>query len=469
MADINYPQHPVYIVDDEALTLQSMKIILTREGINNIVCTTKSEEVLEYISNHTITLLILDLIMPGVSGEEILSVVAEQYPEFPVIIITAADEVETAVQCMKNGAFDYFVKPIEKSKFLIAVKRALQFSALQFENLALRDSLYRKELTNPDKFKKIVTNNEKMFLLFKYVEAISETQFPVLITGETGVGKELFAEAIHNLSRRQGKYIKANIAGVEDTLFSDTLFGHKKGSYTGALEDRAGLIAEAKGGTLFLDEIGELSMQCQVKLLRLLESKEYTPLGSDHTNKTDARFIAATNRDLMELVNAGKFRKDLYYRLFTHRIHIPPLKERMDDVPLLFDYFLTKVADELEKKKPGVPKEVVTLLCLYDFPGNVRELQALVYNAFSMHKKGMLSTSSFSSIINPIDTSGENNEKDLSFLKKGDVKFVRQLPTLKQAEELLISEAMRLSNNNQSIASRILGISRQALNQRLNK
>jgi DNA-binding NtrC family response regulator len=469
MTDIRYPQYPVYIVDDEFQALESMKIILSREGIKHIAATTESQEVLDFIAHNRISLLILDLIMPGISGEEILAHVSEKFPEIPVIIITAENEVETAVTCMKSGAFDYFVKPIEKNKFVIAVKRALQFSSLQFDNMALKESLFRKELASPEVFAKIITNDEKMHILFKYMEAIGGTSLPVLITGETGVGKELFSEAIHRISGRKGKYVKANIAGLDETLFSDTLFGHKKGSYTGALHDRPGLIAEARGGTLFFDEIGDLSPQCQVKLLRLIESKEYTPLGSDRVQKTDVRFIAATNKDLLLLVNEGSFRKDLYYRLCTHRIHIPPLRERKNDILLLFNHFLSKAAEELNKKKPAVPGEVFTLLGLYDYPGNVRELQAMTYNALSAHKKGILSTSHFNSII---ETPGrEMNERagSLDFLKQGHTEFVHQLPTLKQAEELLIAKAMRLANSNQSIAAKILGISRQALNQRLHK
>jgi transcriptional regulator with PAS, ATPase and Fis domain len=235
------------------------------------------------------------------------------------------------------------------------------------------------------------------------------------------------------------------------------------------LHERAGLLEEAKGGTLFLDEIGDLSPSSQIKLLRLLESKEYIPLGADRPKKTDARFIAATNKDLSVIVKDGSFRKDLYYRLCTHRVYIPPLRERMCDVPLIFDHILTEVSKELNKKKPKVPKEVFALLCMYNFPGNVRELRSLVYNALSTHKKGILSTSCFAHILTANTDECTGQEKTFDFLKKQDMEFVCQIPTLKEAEKLLISEAMHLANDNQSIAAKILGISRQALNQRLHK
>lgn len=317
-------------------------------------------------------------------------------------------------------------------------------------------------------FEKIVTKNKKLLSIFHYIESIAQTSQPVLITGETGVGKELIAKSIHPLSGRKGRFLTVNVAGLDDSVFSDTLFGHAKGAFTGADHVRHGLIGHSEGGTLFLDEIGDLSSLSQVKLLRLIQEGEYMPLGIDEIKKTDVRIVLATNRDLWSLQRAGKFRKDLNFRIRTHHINIPPLREHMDDIPLLVNYFLDKTADILGKKMPNPPAELFKLLQGYSFPGNVRELQTMIFDAVSINDTKTLSLEFFKTRIKEalINNKGEwKNNKD----ETPPVLFSEKLPTIKQATELLVEEAMKRANYNQSAAAKILGVSQQALSKRIKK
>ena len=321
-------------------------------------------------------------------------------------------------------------------------------------------------IKKPEAFAEIITNSKEMLSIFIYIESIAQSSQPVLITGETGVGKELIARSIHSLSGLKGRFITVNVAGLDDNLFSDALFGHIKGAFTGADKVRRGLVEKASGGTLFLDEIGDLSPASQVKLLRLLQEGEYLPLGQDEPKKTDVRIVAATNQDLWELQEAGKFRKDLNFRLRIHQIHVLPLRERKDDIPLLVDHFLDEVTRTLKKKKPTLPKELFKLLGTYSFPGNVRELQAMVFDAVSRHKARILSLKVFKSHIarekkyRIVSTEVELKETAL-------LTFSNNLPTIKQATQLLVDEAMKRAEGNQSIAAGMLGVSHQALSKRL--
>jgi transcriptional regulator with PAS, ATPase and Fis domain len=285
-----------------------------------------------------------------------------------------------------------------------------------------------------------------------------------LITGETGVGKDLIARAIHKLSDRNGcTFLPVNIAGLDDNMFTDTLYGHRRGAFTGANQVRSGLIEKASHGTLFLDEIGDLNVTSQVKLLRLLESQEYFPLGSDLARRSEARVIVATNRDLGKSIESNVFRKDLYYRLSTHHVHIPPLRERANDLPLLIEHFLDTSARELDKKKPTPPPELFTLLGTYHFPGNIRELESMIFDAVSKHKSGVLSLETFIKATGKKQTISVGNQDDLL------VTFAEKIPTIKQVTELLIAEVIKRSKGNQTIAARHLGISPQALSNRFKK
>jgi DNA-binding NtrC family response regulator len=348
------------------------------------------------------------------------------------------------------------------------VKRALELNALQEEVSSLRSHLLSPDLARPDAFSSILTNCPKMLAIFKYMEAIAPSGQPVLITGETGVGKELFARAVHELSGNKGLFVAVNVAGLDDTAFSDSLFGHKKGAYTGADQAREGLVAQASGGTLFLDEIGDTRESSQVKLLRLIEEKEYHPLGSDLPMRTDARVVCSTLHDLKHLVPTGRFRRDLYYRLSTHTVHIPPLRERPMDLVLLADHFLEEAAKALQKKKPTVPPELYTLLSTYHFPGNVRELKTTMFDAVARHRSGVLSLGSFKRTMGE-HVPAEVNDPPPSGEGTAPFPIGGRFPTLAESEEYLVSEALRRANNNQGIAATLLGITRQALNKRISR
>jgi DNA-binding NtrC family response regulator len=411
--------------------------------------------------------MLLDLSMPHMTGQELLSIVANDFPEIPVIIITGSNDVDTAVRCMKAGAFDYMVKPVEKSRLISGVKRAIEIRELQRENEWLRAQVLSDKLEHPEVFSEIITNSPAMKSIFQYIEAISLSPQPVLITGETGVGKELVARAIHRLSRRAGAFVPVNIAGLDDNVFADTLFGHRKGAFTGADQTRSGLVEQAAGGTLFLDEIGDLNPASQVKLLRLSQDGEFFPLGSDVAKRSDARVLVATNQDLEALQSSGRFRKDLFYRLCAHHVHLPPLRERREDLPLLTDYFLETASQTLGKKKPTPPGELFALLSTYHFPGNLRELQSMILDAVSSHKSGKLSMEVFKSYIRQKHPTFDVDSKQLPSGQVSLLSFSEQLPTFKQAEQSLISEAMKRAKGNQAIAAQMLGITRQALNKRL--
>jgi len=340
--------------------------------------------------------------------------------------------------------------------------------ALQMEMVSLKNRLLTDQLDHEMAFSFIVTRSKQMRAIFQYVEVIAGSEQPVLITGDTGVGKELFARAIHTVSGRKGSFIAVNVAGLDDTMFSDTLFGHRKGAYTGADQAREGLIARASGGTLFLDEIGDLSESSQVKLLRLLQEHTYYAIGSDMLQETTARIIVATNQNVQDLISKGRFRKDLYYRLGAHQIHIPPLRGRKDDIPLLLQHFLDEAAASLKKKKPNPTPELVQHLTTYDFPGNVRELRAMVYDALARHKSGNFSVESFREFVgkDKIDVSSIGpSPGDSNVL----VRIFGHFPTLNEVEEFLIAEALSRSNNNQGTAALLLGMTRQGLNRRLHR
>lgn len=461
------PTYPIMIIDDEASIVLAIETTLQMAGMNNTMTCTDSRQVMGMLARQKMEVILLDLNMPHIQGEDLLVMINREFPETPVIIVTGAVEVETAVKCIKAGAFDYVVKPVEEDRLVTVVNRAIAFQELKRENLSLKQHILSDTLEKPEAFRDIITSNKKMLMIFQYIESIAKTSQPVLIRGETGVGKELIAQTLHTLSGLKGNFIAVNVAGLDDNVFSDTLFGHVKGAFTGADKMRSGLIEKATGGTLFLDEIGDLTPASQVKLLRLLQEGEYMPLGSDDPRHTDARIVAATNRDLTRLQSEGAFRKDLNYRLRTHRIYLPPLRERLDDLELLTEYFLEKAARELNKKKPTAPHELVSLLKTYNFPGNIRELQAMIFDAVSRHKSKVLSLETFKSHI---DYDQKHTPLPSADTKSDDsplITFSSRLPTIKQATELLIDEAMKRAENNQSIAARMLGISQQALSKRL--
>jgi DNA-binding NtrC family response regulator len=294
---------------------------------------------------------------------------------------------------------------------------------------------------------------------------------PVLVVGETGSGKELFASALHKASGRNGLLVTVNAAGLDDTLFSDTLFGHDRGAFTGAEKKREGLVAKAAGGTLFLDEIGDLRIETQVKLLRLIEERTYYPVGSDALQRTDARIVTATSVDLSAAVAKGMFRRDLFYRLKSHTIRIPPLRDRKPDLQPLVNHFLAQAAAETGKAVPTPPPQLYQLLGNYAFPGNVRELRGMVFDAVSRHQGGVLSLDVFKEHLGIDPSSGGIDDRLAGASSDAGelIRFGEPLPKLKAAEEALVSEAMKRCENNQSQAARLLGITPSALNKRLNR
>jgi DNA-binding NtrC family response regulator len=374
---------------------------------------------------------------------------------------------------MKLGAFDYLVKPVEEPRLASAVKRALAFREMRNEYAAFKEKVLSNTLENPGAFVNVVTNNAKMHALFRYVEAIAPSRRAVLITGETGVGKELIARAVHELSKRKGELVAISVAALDDNLFSDTLFGHVKGAFSGADKPRRGLVEKAAGGTLFLDEIGDLEMSSQVKLLRLLQENEYYPLGADAARPADARVIVATNRRLDERQAAGKFRSDLYFRLQTHRAEVPPLRERADDIPLLLDHFLEKASCELSKRLPTAPRELVSLLTSYHFPGNVRELEAMVYDAVSHHHTKVLSMETFRAHIKHHRRADYPEVKPTGAVGPVDsahpFSHLKELPTLGEVQVMLIEEALRRAGHNQTTAAEMLGITRSGLSKAIKR
>jgi DNA-binding NtrC family response regulator len=364
---------------------------------------------------------------------------------------------------MKEGAFDYMIKAVEPNRLTSGIQRAIEMRRLARRYDSLREHLLAEKLKSPQTFSPIITRDPRVQAIFRFIESIAPTQETVLITGETGTGKELFAEAIHAASGTRGPLVKVNTAGLDDNVFADTLFGHSKGAYTGADSDRKGLVQQANTGTLFLDEIGDLSAASQIKLLRLLEAREYYPLGSDLPRSSNVRFVIATHRILPELVAAGQFRRDLYFRLQTYEIRIPPLRERKNDLPLLIDHFHGRAVETLGKKKLAIPPELLTLMETYDFPGNVRELRSMIFNAVSRQKEKMLSLQPFREAM------GRTGEEIRTQVGEEELTFPQKLPTLKILTERLIEEALSRAKGNQAIAAGLLGITPQALSKRLKR
>jgi DNA-binding NtrC family response regulator len=460
---------PILLVDDEFQLLLFYRKALEQAGFKEIFALDDSRQVMPFLEKQLPALIVLDYSMPFLKGKDLLVKIKEEYPQIPVIFVTAVAELETAVECMRLGAVDYLLKPFDRERMLTSIHRALEMDALQKQVTSLTQYLLSAELKNKKAFAHIITTSPKMLAIFKYIEVIAPSPYPILLTGETGCGKELLAKAIYYAGESENNFVAVNVAGLDDTMFSDTLFGHKKGAFTGAEALREGLISQAAGGILFLDEIGDLSQASQVKLLRLLQEHEYYPLGSDTVSKTDARIICASNHDLKQLVLQGVFRKDLFFRLSVHHIEVPPLREKPEDIPLLVLHFLAESAAFLKKKAPTPPAELFPLLASYPFPGNVRELQTMVNDALFRHSGRILGLESFKKTI--AERRAELNVPLLPAARPGDTSspFGDQLPTMKQAEAYLMQRAMAIAKDNQGIAASLLGITRQALNKRLSR
>lgn len=448
----------IVLVDDEPEILFSFSVMLRRAGFREIKTMPDSRELLPYLSRREVGVVVLDLQMPHLSGKELLHEITSSFPHVPVIIVTAANQLDTAVDCMKEGALDYMVKPISPERLVSAIRKALEINSLRCEISSLRECLHPGSPHREEALSRFHTKSSKMQLVFTYLQGIAPSDQPVLVLGETGVGKELAARALHEVSGRRGEFVPLNSAALDDHVFADTLFGHRKGSFTGADTAREGMISKAAGGTLFLDEIGDLSKASQIKLLRLLQEGEYYAIGSDHPSFSTARIVAATNCDLASKVAAGTFRKDLYFRLCSHQLRIPPLRERPEDIAPLLETFLEEAAQTLGKKKPVFPPQVLGYLAGYSFPGNIRELRAMTYDAVARHKGGVLSLSPFREAIGHGLSSAALSPRVES-----------PFETLKEMEQRMVEQALERAGGNQGAAAAMLGISRQALNKRLKR
>lgn len=457
------------LVDDEADALSLLKSFLCHEGFANVITFDDSVLALEKFRSEEIALAVIDMRMPKLHGRELLEAFSELKPYVPVIVVTAESHIDTAIDCMKNGAVDYLTKPISINRFIASVRRALELRSLNADIMLLDKATDEEISARAPHIPAIITQDREMQTLLSYVEVIAKSRQPVLVSGETGVGKELVARAVHTLSGLKGGFVSINIAGLDDQMFSDTLFGHRRGAFTGALNDRDGLIMKAANGTIFLDEIGDLNELSQIKLLRLLQENEYYQLGSDNPLKSSARLVVATNKNLRQCMNDGKFRKDLYYRLCTHQVTIPPLRKRIGDIPLLLDHFIRQAARAMGKSRLSYRKELVDFLVTYEFPGNIRELQAITHDLVSRTPTSKLSTSLLKSIISREQHPAKPFREQRDSADDMDCNGILfpTFPTLKHAETVLIDKALELARNNQGTAARMLGISRQALNNRL--
>jgi len=480
----------ILIVDDVPENLRLLVQLLNSSGFA-VATATSGQLALNAVKKVCPDLVLLDIMMPDIDGYQVCQQLKadSETAQIPVIFISALSDGLDKVKAFDVGGVDYIHKPFQAEEVLMRIQTHLDLrftlqevqkqKRLLEEEKAERErtekeleryqeqiaGLLTRQLLKPQAFSAIVTQDEKMHAIFQYIEALSCSSEPVLIAGESGVGKELIARAVHDVCTPAGPFVAVNIAGYDDNMFSDSLFGHVKGAFTGAEKDRSGMIEKAKGGTLFLDEIGDLELGTQVKLLRLLQEKEYHPLGSDQARRLDCRIVVATNVDLKQHVQQEKFRKDLYYRLATHLIEIPPLRERKQDIALLLEYFLATAAEDMGKKKPSYPPELSVLLENHPFPGNIRELRSMVYNAMSKHQKHILSMDSFKEAIEGV----ENSKAAEPSTDADKVIFPQQLPTLKALSDQLVSEALNRTKGNQSMAAKMLGISTPALNMRLKK
>lgn len=462
----NEPEHSILLVDDDAEFLDGARRALLAHGISNVTTLQGGSRVLQSLATGNHTVLLLDWVMPDLSGADLLPEVVRQFPNIPVIIITGVSDLENVVSCIKQGAYDYITKPLDTTRLVSIVQNAVKSSELIARNRKLTGYLLGEPLSEPENFSEIITSSDRMMSIFKVIETLASSRQPVLITGETGVGKELIAEAIHRSSGLKGRMVIVNAAGLDDTMLADTLFGHKKGAFTGASESRDGLIEQAKGGTLFLDEIGDLCNASQIKLLRLLQQNEYYRLGSDILHKSDARIIAASNGDFPTLLASGAFRSDLYYRISVHALHIPPLRERPEDILPLVHHCVKTSAKILNLPPPALAKDLCQALMSYDFPGNVREMINIIHNAIAQSRSRTLELSDFPNISPCVASRSEIVRKVGSnqFALHG---VFSDFPTIDDVEALLVEEAITLSQGNRSVAAKMLGVSRPTLQKKL--
>ena len=464
----------ILLIDDEQAVLDGQKNLLSMHGFTNIEQALTASRARELMLQKDIALAILDLTLERESGFELLEHMTTSYPETIVLVVTGTSDIKTAVECMRAGAYDFLLKGSDASRIPAAVRNALEHRNVRLENARLRQAFVKPELEHPRAFSEFKTASEQMRRIFLYLEAVATLPDPILITGETGVGKEILAKAVHDASGLSGRFVAVNVGGLEDHVVSDTLFGHVRGAFTGADQSRAGLVREAAEGTLFLDEFAELSLESQVKLLRLLDSGEFLPLGADRAERASARIILATNRDLEAALAAGQFRSDLYYRISTHHVRIPPLRERPEDFMPILSHLVEYHSRRLGRDTVEAPPELVRRLAERRLPGNVRELHQLVMNAVltgewqGFRGAGPADQAPSPAAGHALGTGAPDRQQE-EVLRPPHVAFGTPLPSPAEAVEALLREADRRYPNNRSRAAEAIGLSPQAFANRLRR
>ena len=442
----------ILIVEDEAKMRRLLELNLGDDGFTTFSAE-DAETGLKLLRENPIDLILTDLKLPGMNGLEFLQTIKHQNAALPVVVMTAFGSVETAVEAMKAGASDYVLKPFSLTEMRMVIRKELDVRNLREENRSLREAL-GKRYAHPN----VVARSPKMQEVLATVERVAPTNSTVLLGGESGVGKDLIARAIHEKSRRaSGPFLKINSTAIPENLLESELFGFEKGAFTGAVASKPGKFELADKGTLFLDEIGDVPPATQVKLLRVLQEREFERLGGTRTVKVDVRLIAATNKDLREALEQGTFREDLYYRLNVVPIDIAPLRERKEDIPDLVNLFISRFTGESGKPVEDITPEAMRILVNYHWPGNVRELQNIIERACALAKE---------SVLEPSDI-----HLDVRHAKaaNGPGGFLPDGMTLEQWEDEMVQEALRRANGNKSQAARLLGLSRNALRYRLSK
>ncbi len=438
----------ILVADDEKNIREGLREALALDGYE-VATAADGGEALEAVTRGDVDLLITDLKMPRLSGEELLKRVTAQFPTMPVIILTGHGTIESAVQAMHDGAYDFLTKPVNLDRLSLLVKRALASRELALQNRAMQEELERRS-----GFASIIGRSAEMKQVFEMVRQVAPSRSSVLITGESGSGKEMIAEALHYNSPRKDKpFIKLHCAALTESLLESELFGHEKGAFTGAIARKRGRFELANLGTLFLDEIGEINQNVQIKLLRVLEEKRFERVGGEETVEVDVRLIAATNRDLKEAIATGSFREDLYYRLNVVNIHVPPLRERKEDIPLLVAAFLKEFSQENGKTIDGIDAKARFALYNYSWPGNVRQLRNSIESAVVLSKASTITLDDL-----PPNIRGESGTDSL------------RLPvgaSLADVEKEVIRSTLAREGGNKSRTAEILGIGRKTLHRKI--
>ena len=455
MESIPHKHCPVLVVDDDEGLLLSIKATLVSSGLPEPALVSDSRRVLDLVREHEFQLILLDLMMPHLTGMEVLRRIKNESLNVECVIVSAIDDVASAVQAMNLGASDYLVKPLNSDKLVALVNRTLEKYSVQHELEQFGSKKVFSNLKNPAAFADIVAEDEAMALVFHQVEAVAGTDYSVVISGESGTGKEMLARVIHKLSNRaDAPFYAVNMASFSKTIFEDEFFGHAKGAYTDAGNDKIGFFEAASGGTLFLDEITELDPSLQGKLLRVIEERELYRLGSTEIRNVNVRIIAATNRDINEQILKGAFRSDLYYRINMYNIKVPPLRERQKDILPIAHYFLKTHARANGKMIGSLAPDLEQRLMRYSFPGNVRELENIIAAAVLQEKSKTLT---LASTINLLPYEGPERRKHVELL------------TLEELEKRHIQKVLDVTGGNRPRAARILGVNVSTVYRKIEK